>query len=77
MAFGISGSITSTDMIGADVIVAWMSHGHAHAVDYLLTARQQVSTRWDHHHYIAPNFCICFSNSKHKELNIGAMGSYG
>ena len=44
MAFGISGNNTSTDMIGADVIVAWVSDEQANAVDYLLIARQ-VNTR--------------------------------
>ena len=48
LAFGISGSNTRTDMIGADVIVVWVSNGQPNAVDYLLTARQQVSTRWNH-----------------------------
>ena len=32
-------------MIGADVIVVWVSNGQPNAVDYLLTARQQVSIR--------------------------------
>ena len=45
MAFGISGSNTRTDMVGADVIVVWVKDGVANAVDYLLTARQQVSAR--------------------------------
>lgn len=45
MAFGISGSNTRTDMIGADVVVVWVSSGIAYAVDYLLTARQQVCIR--------------------------------
>ena len=45
MAFGISGSNTSTDMVGADVIVVWVKDGVANAVDYLLTARQQVNQK--------------------------------
>ena len=48
LAFGISGSNTRTDMIGADVIVVWVSNGQPNAVDYLLTARQQVSIRWNY-----------------------------
>ena len=43
LAFGISGSNTRTDMVGVDVIVVWVSNGQPNAVDYLLTARQQVS----------------------------------
>ena len=43
MAFGISGSNTSTFMVGADVVVAWVDNGVANAVDYYLTSRQQVS----------------------------------
>lgn len=43
MAFGISGSDTRTDMIGADVVVVYVKNGVANAVDYLLTERQQVS----------------------------------
>ena len=42
MAFGISGSNTSTNMVGADVVVAWVDNGVANAVDYYLTSRQQV-----------------------------------
>ena len=42
MAFGISGSDTSTNMVGADVVVAWVDNGVANAVDYYLTSRQQV-----------------------------------
>lgn len=43
MSFGISGSNMRTDMIGADVVVVWAANGVANAVDYILTARQQVS----------------------------------
>ena len=42
MSFGISGSNTSTFMVGADVVVAWVDNGVANAVDYYLTSRQQV-----------------------------------
>ena len=42
MAFGISGSDTSTNMVGADVVVAWVANGVANAVDYYLTNRAQV-----------------------------------
>ena len=42
MSFGISGSNTRTDMIGADVVVVWVTNGVANVVDYILTARQQV-----------------------------------
>ena len=45
LSFGISGSNTSTDMIGADVVVVWVNDGVANAVDYILTARQQVSVK--------------------------------
>ena len=48
MAFGISGSNTSTNMVGADVVVAWFDNGVANAVDYYLTSRQQV---WLYIHY--------------------------
>jgi len=43
MGFGISGSNTSTNMIGADVVVVYVKNEVAYAVDYLLTSRQQVS----------------------------------
>ena len=42
MAFGISGSDTSTNMVGADVVVTWINDGGPSAVDYYLTDRQQV-----------------------------------
>ena len=32
-------------MIGADVSVVWVKDGVASAVDYILTARQQVSVK--------------------------------
>ena len=48
MSFGISGSNSSTDMIGADVVVVWVKNGVANAVDYILTARQQVSGKRSH-----------------------------
>ena len=43
MAFGISGSNTSTNMVGADVVVTWITSNVPSAVDYYLTERQQVS----------------------------------
>ena len=43
MAFGISGSTTSTNMVGADVVVTWINSNGPSAVDYYLTERQQVS----------------------------------
>ena len=42
MAFGISGSNTSTNMVGADVVVTWINDDGPNAVDYYLTSRQQV-----------------------------------
>ena len=42
MAFGISGSNTSTNMVGADVVVTWINNDVPSAVDYYLTDRQQV-----------------------------------
>ena len=42
MAFGISGSNTSTDMVGADVVVTWINEDGPNAIDYYLTNRQQV-----------------------------------
>ena len=42
MAFGISGSNTSTFMVGADVVVTWINDDGPNAVDYYLTSRQQV-----------------------------------
>ena len=42
MAFGISGSNTSTNMVGADVVVTWINDDGPSAVDYYLTSRQQV-----------------------------------
>ena len=44
MAFGISGSNTSTDMVGADVVVTWINDDGPSAIDYYLTERQQVCT---------------------------------
>ena len=43
MAFGISGSSTSTNMVGADVVVTWINNNGPSAVDYYLTDRQQVA----------------------------------
>ena len=43
MAFGISGSNTSTNMVGADVVVTWINNDGPSAVDYYLTDRQQVA----------------------------------
>ena len=42
MAFGISGSNTSTNMVGADVVVTWINDDGPNAIDYYLTSRQQV-----------------------------------
>ena len=42
MAFGISGNNTSTNMVGADVVVTWINNDGPRAVDYYLTGRQQV-----------------------------------
>ena len=42
MAFGISGSNTSTNMVGADVVVTWINDDGPRAIDYYLTSRQQV-----------------------------------
>ena len=42
MAFGISGSDTSTNMVGADVVVTWINDDGPNAIDYYLTSRQQV-----------------------------------
>ena len=42
MAFGISGSNTSTNMVGADVVVTWINNDGPRAVDYYLIDRQQV-----------------------------------
>ena len=44
MAFGISGSDTRTDMIGADVVVTWINDDGPNAIDYYLATRQQVCT---------------------------------
>ena len=41
MAFGLSGSDTSTNMFNADVTVTWLDTS-AHAVDYRLTQYSQV-----------------------------------
>ena len=45
MAFGISGSNTSTNMVGADVVVTWINDDGPgpRAIDYYLTSRQQVT----------------------------------
>ena len=52
MAFGISGSNTSTNMTGADVVVTWINDDGPRAVDYYLTDRQQVADddgmNWDY-----------------------------
>jgi len=42
MAFGISGNDTKTYMVGADVVVTWINSDGPSAIDYYLTARQQV-----------------------------------
>ena len=43
MSFGRSGDDSRTEMIGADVVVAWVGQdGIANAVDYYLNQRQQV-----------------------------------
>ena len=46
MAFGISGSNTSTNMVGADVVVTWINNDGPSAVDYYLSGRQQVASHW-------------------------------
>ena len=51
MAFGISGSNTSTNMVGADVVVTWINNDGPSAVDYYLTDRQQVCVSNEH--------CVC------------------
>ena len=47
MAFGLSGSDTSSAMIGSDVAVAWIDQQteHAQVQDYYLNSQQQVSYR--------------------------------
>ena len=56
MAFGISGSNTSTNMVGADVVVTWINDDGANAIDYYLTSRQQV--------YIEScNWCVIYGIS--------------
>ena len=42
MAFGISGSDSSVEMVGADAVVTWHDSEGTGAVDYYLSARAQV-----------------------------------
>ncbi|XP_071955151.1 protein Skeletor, isoforms B/C-like [Antedon mediterranea] len=44
MAFGISGSTTSTSMVGSDVAVTWFDGQTAQAVDYNINAYSQCSS---------------------------------
>ena len=43
MAFGLSGSANSINMVGGDVTVAWVD-SEPHAEDYFLERREQVGT---------------------------------
>ena len=43
MAFGLSGSDSAVQMVGADAVVTWHDSEGAGAVDYYLSARAQVS----------------------------------
>ena len=45
MAFGISGSGSSVEMVGADTVVTWHDSEGTGAVDYYLSARAQVSNQ--------------------------------
>ena len=76
MAFGISGSDTSTNMVGADVVVAWVDNGVANAVDYYLTSRQQVwlcihtmqvaiTSSWLCYSYAFMMACMCITCAAH------------
>ena len=42
MAFGISGSDSAVEMVGADAVVTWHDSEGTGAVDYYLSARAQV-----------------------------------
>lgn len=42
MSFGISGSETSSQMEGADVVIAYMDEVRGHVVDYNITAKAPV-----------------------------------
>ena len=44
MAFGRSGSDTASEMVGADVFVAFWDGNEAKVVDYFLTAKVQVAS---------------------------------
>ena len=43
MAFGLSGSDSAVQMVGADAVVTWHDSEGTGAVDYYLSARAQVS----------------------------------
>ena len=49
MGFGLSGSDSSTEMVGSDATIAWIDSttGTPNAQDYYLTARSPVSTELD------------------------------
>ena len=42
MAFGVSGSDSAVEMVGADAVVTWHDSEGTGAVDYYLSARAQV-----------------------------------
>ena len=42
MAFGLSGSNSTVQMVGADAVVTWHNSEGTRAVDYYLSARAQV-----------------------------------
>lgn len=48
MAFGISGSVTRTQMVGSDVTVVWVdpSTNEPEAEDYHMSANTQVRSIW-------------------------------
>ena len=45
MAFGLSGSDSAVQMVGADAVVTWHDNKGTGAVDYYLSARAQVRVR--------------------------------
>jgi len=57
MAFGISGSNTSTSMVGADVVVTWINSDGPSAIDYYLTGRVQVL--YYTHKMLIINYVFC------------------
>lgn len=52
MAFGLSGSETSSQMEGADAVIAYVDGTRGYAVDYNITAKAPVRKYQEHYQHL-------------------------